>query len=301
MNDKLISITVTYDSGRSEQFPQELVNTLAMHQGDHTTIFGFIQELFNQWNLDYQLSLQQDKHDEEIENLQNIQRQTLQNMETKYKKDHDDSSNSQRATLKGQNLEKWFPCLSEFPYANGDVIAVYDVFDLLTLVGHSNHTLNGITFQELKTGVHADRLSDSQLELQEFIEYINHPLIHFEHWAMEEGENIFHLIKNKKQSSVKRANLVEPMQIPSIQPIKTSVDTSISNTVKESNTSEPNMQSFYTTEDVAQQLHCSNDSVRRYITTGKLKASNATGRWLICKPDIESFLDSCTNNGGRNE
>jgi len=47
---------------------------------------------------------------------------------------------------------------------------------------------------------------------------------------------------------------------------------------------------YLTTEDIAEQLHISVYTVRRYIRSGKLKAVKLEGAYRVRREDFEQFL-----------
>lgn len=51
-----------------------------------------------------------------------------------------------------------------------------------------------------------------------------------------------------------------------------------------------NTRPYLTTEDIAEQLHISVYTVRRYIRSGKLKAVKLEGAYRIRRQDFEQFL-----------
>jgi excisionase family DNA binding protein len=50
------------------------------------------------------------------------------------------------------------------------------------------------------------------------------------------------------------------------------------------------MEKLYTLPEIAEILKVSRKSVYRYIESGKLKASKATGQWRIKQSDLDKLL-----------
>jgi excisionase family DNA binding protein len=49
---------------------------------------------------------------------------------------------------------------------------------------------------------------------------------------------------------------------------------------------------FFTLQEVAQQLHLSEETVRRYIKSGKIPAILLGGRYRISRTDLQEFIRS---------
>jgi excisionase family DNA binding protein len=60
-------------------------------------------------------------------------------------------------------------------------------------------------------------------------------------------------------------------------------------------------QNYYTTDEVAEMLKVTSDSVRRWIRNGKLKSIKLSGKFIrISRDDLDEFIKSMrgvTNNG----
>lgn len=67
----------------------------------------------------------------------------------------------------------------------------------------------------------------------------------------------------------------------------------------DNNTSNNNQ--YYTTEEVAEMLKVTPDSVRRWIRSGKLKSIKLSGKFIrISQADLQAFIESqrgSTDNG----
>ena len=51
-----------------------------------------------------------------------------------------------------------------------------------------------------------------------------------------------------------------------------------------------------TTEEVAEELRTTTQTIRRYIREGKIKAKNLGGVWLVHIDDLTNFIDSLPSN-----
>ena len=49
---------------------------------------------------------------------------------------------------------------------------------------------------------------------------------------------------------------------------------------------------YFTTKQVAKQLSVERQAVYSYIKTGRLNASDSTGKWLISESEIDRFVDT---------
>jgi len=193
----VISIIVTYADGSTEEFPKSLANKLRQNQGDHKTLAGFVLELFHLWDKDYALAKQARQHDKELMELEEEHEDELEAQAERAKRQHEVGLEQQSAILRGQNLEKWLPCLSEYPYDNGDVIKVFDTFDYLVLVGRVQQSFSELVFQEVKTGNESHILKHDQNNLRLFIESIKDDRVRFEHWARRVKDDKFSLVKHR--------------------------------------------------------------------------------------------------------
>jgi predicted Holliday junction resolvase-like endonuclease len=178
-DDLLIEFSPT-TSMRQIEVPEQLYDILmsAWKQTDHEHLWGFIEELFHDWDKSSALSRQE----RELAKLS--------------KEREEDSKIHQRASLKGAKIEMWFPYLSEFPYSNGDVIPVRDSVDFITLNGRTNQHITDILFQDVQTGENSHYIkSDSNKGLlRDFIESLDNPHIKFELYARKDTDDIFHLV-----------------------------------------------------------------------------------------------------------
>jgi len=192
----VVSITVTYADGSTEEFPKSFANKLRQNQGDHKTLAGFVLECFRCWDKEYALSRQAKQHERRMKELEEEQEEELGEQEERAKERAKVSLETQSAILRGQNLQKWLPSLAEYPYDNGDVISVFDTFDYLVLEGRVNQPIKSIVFQEVKTGNDSHSLYGNQLGLYRFIDGLKCPLIRFEHWARRVKDEQFALVKH---------------------------------------------------------------------------------------------------------
>ena len=98
-------------------------------------------------------------------------------------------------------LHDFAPCLQEYPYDAGDVIGVYNSFDLLVLQGRSKRNITGLRFQEVKTGSEARSIWPDSNEgyLRTFIDSLDDPRIQFEHWARRDADSVFTLVNHKRK------------------------------------------------------------------------------------------------------
>jgi excisionase family DNA binding protein len=54
------------------------------------------------------------------------------------------------------------------------------------------------------------------------------------------------------------------------------------------------MEQMYTVEEAATQFHVSDQTVRQWLRTGKLKATKLGRRWLIAESAIKAKLESAS-------
>jgi predicted Holliday junction resolvase-like endonuclease len=171
------------------EVPERLYEVLvsAWKETDHVNLWGFILELYHDWDkelyADSKLDSQRTDFDDEMEELE---------------KRTEDNKISQRATLKGQKIEMWVPYLSEFPYDNGDVIPIKDSVDFITLNGRTKQHITDILFQDVQTGDRADYIPPSSNKgmVKKFIEELNNPHLRFELYARGDTDDTFHLVNH---------------------------------------------------------------------------------------------------------
>ena len=162
MNDKIINISVTYVDGRTEQFPEMLVDKLAFHQGDHITLAGFIEEILHGWDKEYALEQQRQK-------LQQESQDKLQSLQQAQDKKHTNGLNIQRGKEHGLIWDKWAECLPDFPYHPQDVVPIPQPGDRLCFNGMVNNNIKEIIWMEyqIKGGVYEQRKKQIQQCLNE--------------------------------------------------------------------------------------------------------------------------------------
>lgn len=198
-------ISVTYEDGEIEYLPQSIVYNISKLSKIYDTFTSFIDSITHSWDVRYQLNELSNKHKVELDNIRNkhsIEKDRLREdynnrlieQQEKQKAKKKISLNIQRGNLQGHSLEKLLPCLKEFPYSSGDIIGVYDTFDLLVLEGRSNNNITGIKFQEIKTGT--SQLNDTQVALKRFIDGVNNPNVKMDIWTRKDSDSVFKLNTN---------------------------------------------------------------------------------------------------------
>ena len=57
---------------------------------------------------------------------------------------------------------------------------------------------------------------------------------------------------------------------------------------------EQQLEHYWTVKDVAARLHCSDDTVKRWLGNGSLAKTKAGGRTLVSETDLQAFLTHST-------
>lgn len=186
MDDKIIRITVTYEDSHQEDFPKELVDKLVRDQGDHKKIWGYIEDLHHQADIEYILSKDKEQHETE-----------LQQLKDSYKREKEESVTSQRAILKGKTLEGHLPCMKHLPYAQGEMMPVWRIVDYFCVRGLTNLNLQGLDFVDAQTGRNSHLLRGEKRLFANYIDSLNDPRIQFRLYSMHDDEDAFTLVNHR--------------------------------------------------------------------------------------------------------
>ena len=132
-----------HPNGQVYECPEELGNNLYASQGDHKTIWGFIAELYHDYDKKYALQQLREELTRGYEYIISQERE-------KQDRHHDTGLSIQRGKHEGQLFEKFHKEFPDYPYDPLDAVPIPQPGDHLVFPGMTSGKIKEVVWQEIQ-------------------------------------------------------------------------------------------------------------------------------------------------------